>query len=315
MMKPYEKYKQTNIQWLDKVPSHWDLYRNKNVLVDQKAVVGEQSASFDLLSLTLNGIILRDVENAKGKFPKEFNTYKVVKRNNIIFCLFDIDETPRTVGLSAHNGMITGAYDVFEVQNISSKYLYYYYLSLDNVKALKPLYTGLRKVIGVPTFLGAKLPVPPRPEQDQIVRYLDSKLGKIARLISAKKKQIALLKEQKQAMINEAVTKGLDPNAKMKPSGIEWLGDVPEGWEIKTLRQLLSVVSEKNRPDLQLLSVVREKGVIIRNTESKEENHNFIPDDLSGYKVVKPKQLVVNKMKAWQGSCGISNFEGIVSPA
>ena len=94
-----------------------------------------------------------------------------------------------------------------------------------------------------------------------------------------------------------------------------WLDLLPEHWENIKLRQILRPFSEKNHPELQLLSVVREKGVIVRNTEHKEENHNFIPEDLSGYKRVKQGQFVINKMKAWQGSYGVSKYDGIVSPA
>ena len=94
-----------------------------------------------------------------------------------------------------------------------------------------------------------------------------------------------------------------------------WLGVVPNYWKVLKLRQILSPVSEKNHPDLPLLSVVREKGVIVRNIEDKEENHNYVPDDLSGYKLVKIGQFAMNKMKAWQGSYGVSRFDGIVSPA
>lgn len=94
-----------------------------------------------------------------------------------------------------------------------------------------------------------------------------------------------------------------------------WLGMLPKHWQVLNLRQFLHPFSEKNHPELPLLSVVREKGVIIRNIEDKEENHNYIPDDLSGYKMVKCGQFVVNKMKAWQGSYGVSEFDGIVSPA
>lgn len=315
MLKPYNEYRYFGLPWLEEVPSHWTMMRNKNVLIEKKEVVGSSANNYLLLSLTLNGVIARDMINAKGKFPKDFNTYKVVEPGNLIFCLFDIDETPRTVGLSPLNGMITGAYDVFQPVNINGKYLYYYYLSIDNVKGLKPLYTGLRKVINIQTFLGTKLPVPPKEEQDQIVRFLDWKLAKINKLIRAKKKQIALLNEQRQAIINNAVTKGLDPNVPVKDSGIEWIGQIPIHWNVIRLRGILSPVSIKNHPELPLLSVVREKGVIVRDVKDKESNHNFIPDDLSGYKVVQAGQFVMNKMKAWQGSYGISPYTGIVSPA
>ena len=100
-----------------------------------------------------------------------------------------------------------------------------------------------------------------------------------------------------------------------KDSGVKWIGEIPSHWKIKSLRNFISITSDKGHPKEQLLSVVREQGVIIRNVDSKEENHNFIPDDLSGYKLVKEGQLVINKMKAWQGSYAVSNFRGIVSPA
>jgi len=101
----------------------------------------------------------------------------------------------------------------------------------------------------------------------------------------------------------------------MKDSGVPWLGEVPEHWDVRKLRNFLREVTERNQPDLPLLSVVREKGVILRDMINKDENHNFVPDDLRNYKVVREGQFVMNKMKAWQGSYGISRHDGIVSPA
>lgn len=107
----------------------------------------------------------------------------------------------------------------------------------------------------------------------------------------------------------------LKPYPAYKDSGVPWLGEVPEHWKIQSLSSLTTARSQRNRPDLPLLSVVREKGVIPRSSMSDDENHNFIPDDLSNYKVVHEGDLVINKMKAWQGSLGISPQDGIVSPA
>lgn len=100
-----------------------------------------------------------------------------------------------------------------------------------------------------------------------------------------------------------------------KDSGVKWLGEIPSHWEVKHLRNFLTLFSEKGYGDSQLLSVTREKGVILRDKENKEENHNFVPDDLSGYKHLKAGDFVINKMKSWQGSYGVSDYEGIVSPA
>ena len=108
---------------------------------------------------------------------------------------------------------------------------------------------------------------------------------------------------------------GLKPYPKLKDSGVPWLGEVPAAWEVRKLRGILRRVTERNRPDLPLLSVVRERGVIRRDTTAEDENHNFIPDDLSNHKVVRTGQFAMNKMKAWQGSYGVSQYEGIVSPA
>lgn len=102
---------------------------------------------------------------------------------------------------------------------------------------------------------------------------------------------------------------------KYKPTGIQWLPEIPEHWNIMQLRKYLSIVSIKGKGDKQLLSVTREKGVIERDIYNLEENHNFVPEDLNGYKYVSAGQFVINKMKSWQGSYGVSDYEGIVSPA
>lgn len=129
-----------------------------------------------MLSLTKQGVITRDVEIGKGKFPKEFNTYKIVKEGNMIFCLFDVDETPRTVGLSTLDEMITGAYNIYSISGINRQYYYYYFLAVDGAKALRPLYSGLRKVIKVDRFTAFPYT---EDEQQQIVAYLNYKSNKI----------------------------------------------------------------------------------------------------------------------------------------
>lgn len=314
-MVKYQKYKEINLPWLKIIPANWDIKRNKQFLHERKKIVGNKSSEYTLLSLTLRGIVVRDLSENKGKIPASFDNYKIVEPGDIAFCLFDIDETPRTVGLSKYKGMLTGAYNIFHIEGINARYLYYYYLALDNIKGLRPLYTGLRKTINVNTFLSQQMPVPPRAEQDQIVRFLDWKVSKANALINIKKKEIKSVESLKHSAVSDAVTHGLTADIPMKYSGVKWLGDIPAYWTTIKLRQLLSSVSEKNHPELPLLSVVREQGVIVRDVDDKEANHNYIPDDLSGYKMVKKGQFVMNKMKAWQGSYGISDYTGIVSPA
>lgn len=189
------------------VPYTWTLIRMRNLVKPQTEVVGDRT-TFPLLSLTKNGVILRDIENGKGKFPKDFQNYKVVVPNDIIFCLFDIDETPRTVGLSSYNGMITGAYDVFAInENLVDKtFLYYYFLAVDNNKALRPYYTGLRKVVQGQIFLGLQIPIPPLEEQKAIVEYIEQKNAAIDEMIANLRAEIEFLTEYKQRLIADVVT-------------------------------------------------------------------------------------------------------------
>ncbi len=243
-MSRYAEYREVNLPWLKAVPAHWEIRRNKNIFTEQKEIVGERSADYTLLSLTLNGIIPRDMDGG-GKFPESFDKYKIVKNGDMAFCLFDIDETPRTVGLSGYNGMLTGAYTIMRVSNINARFIYYYYLALDNGKMLRPLYTGLRKTININTFQSTKVPVPPREEQDQIVRFLDWKVSSINKLINIKKKEIKAINALKRSIISHVITHGLMPDVPMKYSGVRWLGDIPAQWQTIKLKRVTKVRNEK----------------------------------------------------------------------
>lgn len=205
-LNPNVKMKDSGIPWIGEIPEHWEPCRNKDIFEESKKIVGENSSDYVLLSLTKQGVIVRDLSENKGKFPKEFNTYKVVEPGDMIFCMFDVDETPRTVGLSQNHGMITGAYDVFKIKRVLPKFALYYYLSIDDRKALRPLYKGLRKVVPLPTFMSSKIFLPPLSEQQAIVAYIDEKLQKIDQYMCDLLREIDYLKEFKQRLISDAVT-------------------------------------------------------------------------------------------------------------
>ncbi|MEM9538845.1 MAG: restriction endonuclease subunit S [Cyanobacteria bacterium P01_E01_bin.42] len=308
----YERYKESGVEWLGEIPEHWNILKNKFLFKEKKETVGSNSNKFILLSLTLNGVIARDMDNPQGKFPAEFNTYKIVEPNNLIFCLFDIEETPRTVGHSEQRGMITGAYDIFECNSkIYSRYIYYYYLYLDFNKRLQPLYTGLRKVIKRDSFLSIKSPVPPFEEQKKIADFLDRKTLEIENAIAKKQRLIELLEEQKTILINQAVTKGLNPDVPMKDSGIDWIGEIPEHWEIKRAKYIFKQIDERSETGQEeLLSVSHITGVTPR---SEKNVSMFMAEDYTGSKICKKDDLVMNIMWAWMGALGISPQTGIVS--
>ncbi|CAM1361298.1 conserved protein of unknown function [Tenacibaculum soleae] len=231
----YKNYKDAGVEWLGEIPEHWQTLANKYIFNLKKNQVGKKSHEYDLLSLTLRGVVVRDID-AGGKFPAEFDTYQEVKKGDFVFCLFDVEETPRCVGLSNYNGMITGAYTVMKPnENFNRSFLYYFYLNLDTDKRMKPLYTGLRNIISKDNFFAFKTFVPPLSEQTKIAQFLDDKTTKIEDAIAIKEQQIKLLKERKQILIHKAVTRGLDDSVELKDSGVEWIGEIPVHWEVKKL--------------------------------------------------------------------------------
>ncbi len=144
-LKPYPAMKESGLPWLGKVPEHWTLVPNRAILRRRKALVGDRHSEYELLSLTKAGVIVRDVSTGRGKFSADMGTSQEVRVGDLIFCLFDVPETPRTVGLSKHNGMITGAYTVFECRDSRlARFLEAFYVAMDDRKLLSPLYSGLR---------------------------------------------------------------------------------------------------------------------------------------------------------------------------
>lgn len=289
-MKAYPMYTATPLPWLPQLPVHWELLRNKNIFQETKEIVGDKADLYPLLSLTTKGIILRDTASGKGKFPKDFNTYKIVRQGDMAFCLFDIDETPRTVGLSDYYGMLTGAYTIFHVKNVNSRYVYYYYLSLDNVKALRSLYSGLRKTINTGTFLGTKLPVPPREEQNQIVRFLDWKVSGINRLINIRKRQIAELEEIKRSKIGLLIM-GQQQNVPYKETAVSWVKTIPAHWAEKSLVQIAEEQQIKNAGMIEdnLLSLSYGK-IINKDINSTD---GLLPASFEGYQIVYDGNIIL----------------------
>ncbi len=311
---PYPEMKDAGLPWAGKVPSHWELVPNRALLRKRKVLVGDRHTDYRLLSLTKSGVIVRDISTGRGKFSADMGTSQEVRDGDIVFCLFDVPETPRTVGLSKYHGMITGAYTVFECKDKQlARFLEIFYIAMDDRKLLGPLYTGLRNTIPPPVLLGQKTPLPPASEQSAIVRFLDHADRKIRRYIRAKQKLIKLLEEQKQAIIHRAVTRGLDPNVRLKPSGVEWLGDVPKHWEVRRLRTVVKTIDQGVSPlATGFLAEGNSWGVlksgcvnrgVFRETEHKQLSQGFKIDSSI---VVKTGDVLISR------ACGSPSLVGSV---
>jgi len=170
-------------------------------------IVGDDWTKFTLLSMGKPGVTVRDIESGKGKFPESFNTYQIVEPNDLIFCLYDMNETPRTVGYSELNGMITPSYTIVKCfDDINPKFLYYLYSIIDDYKGLRPYYTGLRNTIRPETFMNIEVKIPNYQTQCDLVKKLDEKLSKIDGLLLLERERIKTFENLKQSIIFDLVT-------------------------------------------------------------------------------------------------------------
>ena len=316
-MKRYDSYKPSGISWIGEIPSHWDELKAKYLFTRQNRPVREID---EVVTCFRDGqVTLRKNRRTSG-FTESLQEcgYQGIRKGDLV--IHQMDAFAGSTGISDSDGKST---PVYIVCTPSQEFIYnpYYGYVIRNMGLngyIQSLYRGIRERssnFNFDVFSQQYLPIPPKEEQKRIVEFLSAKSTLIETQKKEREREIQLLDELKQAEIANVVTKGVNPDVPMKDSGISWIGKIPSHWEISTLRKFLTLFSEKGHGDKQLLSVTRELGVIVRNTEDKEENHNYIPDDLNGYKLVKQGQFVVNKMKSWQGSYGVSNYEGIVSPA
>lgn len=225
--------KDSGIEWAGEIPIDWNVVPFKSLLKKQKNIL-EKWQGEDVLSLTMNGVIVRDLVNPTGKMPSTFDGYQIIDKDSLILCLFDIDVTPRCVGIAYNNGVTSSAYSHYKVKKGNVRYLYYLLLMLDNDKILLSYSKTLRSTITDEYFGAVRVPITQDiTEQVKIAAYLDNQVATIDAIIADTKESIQALKDYKQAIITETVTKGLDPQAPMKDSGIEWIGQVPEGWEVR----------------------------------------------------------------------------------
>lgn len=307
---PYPTYRDSGVDWLGEIPEHWGVLANKFIFELKKDTVGKESSEYTLLSLTLKGIIKRDMEKMEGKFPAEFDTYQKVFIDDFVFCLFDVEETPRTVGLSKFDGMITGAYTVLQVkENFDKNFLLYCFLNLDSRKMLKPLYKGLRNTIPKDAFFGFKICVPPLPEQQRIAGFLDNKTALIEKAIALKSQHIALLKERLQIIIQTTVTQGLNKTTPLKNTGVDWLGKIPEHWEVKKLKYCIKFSDNKlesKSTDLRYIGM--------ECIESKNGKLNQIKSVAEGLATVfETGDILFGKLRPYLAKVYLAEFNGICS--
>ena len=306
----YAKYKPTGIAWLPEVPEGWEMVRVRS-LFEWRREKNNPIKSEERLSLSIDKGVTRYSEKTTNldRFKEDFTEYLLAYPNDIV--LNSMNMIVGAVGKSRYFGCVSPAYYVIRLRDCDADIDYYSLLL--NVQAIRDVYHVLGRGIcaiergngrvntcrlKVPynSFAFIPVPHPPLPTQHVIVAYLDEKCGKVDRLVAAKENEVALLKELKQSMIAEVVTRGVRLKRRLVPSGIPWLPEVPEGWEMKRLKWILEEIKVLSTTGEELpLSLTATDGLI---PFSEKANRTMESATYVGAKIVRKGQIVFNRFKA-----------------
>ena len=233
------KMKDSGYSYIGLIPANWEVTRNKNVFSCNKVLVGSNSNSTQLLSLTTKGVKEKDINNPEGKLPESFDTYQYVKENDIVMCLFDLDVSAVFSGISPYNGMISPAYRVLTCRNnIVPQFADYWFKYISDGRKFNHYAKNIRYTLNYEDFSSLPIVFPPLETQQRIVDYLDEKCRKIDAIIEKQQSVIEKLKEYKLSVITVAVTKGLNPDVEIKDSGKNFIGCIPSNWDVIKLKYI-----------------------------------------------------------------------------
>jgi type I restriction enzyme, S subunit len=245
----YPSYKDVPIPWVASIPEHWDWMPVLGV-ASERDEDNKGMKENNLLSLSYGNIVNKDINTSDGLLPESFETYQIVRPGDIVLRLTDLQNDKRSLrsALVTQAGIITSAYLALKPESIDPKYLGYLLRAYDVSKVFYSMGGGLRQSMKYGDIKRMPLVIPTKAEQLAIAIFLDRETGKIDALITEQQRLIELLQEKRQAVISHAVTKGLNPNAPMKDSGVEWLGEVPEHWEVGPIKRFFTSMNYKRIP-------------------------------------------------------------------
>ena len=310
-MKIYSSYKPTSIQWLKEIPCHWEEKKISSQFRERRNKVSDKD--YPPLSVSKQGITPQ-LESAVK--TDNGDNRKLVLAGD--FVVNSRSDRKGSCGVSELNGSVSLINIVLEpITTINRLFFHYLARSNDYIEEYYRLGRGIVADLWTTRYSelkGMMIPLPPLSEQGKIVSYLEGKTSKIDAYVAEKEKEIQLLQELKQKTIADAVTKGLNPDVKMKDSGFSWIGKIPEHWFQYRFATLFKEKSICNYVNEELLSVYLDRGVI-KFSEDNSRRTNPTSKDLSKYQLVDIGDFVLNNQQAWRGSVGVSKYRGIISPA
>ena len=236
----YEQYKDSGIAWIGEIPEHWEVYKLSTLFFQHKQKNNDTQEA-NLLSLSYGNIKRKDINTSEGLLPESFENYNIIDKDDIVFRLTDLQNDNKSLrsALCKERGIITSAYITIRKRgNINSSYFNYLFRAYDECKVFYGLGEGVRQGMNFEDLRELEILLPEQAEQQSIATYLDQKCSEIDELITLQEEMITKLQSYKQSVITEAVTKGLDKNVPLKDSGIEWIGEIPEHWEVKRMKSI-----------------------------------------------------------------------------
>lgn len=282
--------KDSGIEWIEDIPVSWKIMPNKYLMRKEKKICPVYHGE-DILSLTMKGVIVRDLD-AGGKMPTSFDGYQRLEAGNLLMCLFDIDVTPRCVGLIKQAGVSSPAYSQFVLRKgADAAYYCYYYTMLDNDKTLLHLAKNLRHSLTEDQLGAIPVIVPPIEEQQRIADFLDTKCAEIDALTADIQTQIDTLEQYKRSVITETVTKGLNPDVEITDSGVEWVGEIPAHWLVHPVYYYYGERKNKNYlgKEDNLLSL--SYGRVVRKDINTSDG--LLPESFNTYNIVETGDIII----------------------
>lgn len=313
--------RESGVTWIGEIPTDWSLIRFKDKYTNIKEVAKERSVEFERLALTLNGVIKRPKDDSEGLQPKEFDGYQILRENDFVFKMIDLQNISTSrVGLSPYTGLVSPAYIRFSPKepNQYNQFVYYYLMSMYYNCVYNNLGgNGVRSALNGRDMGEFVIPYPSESEQREISAFLDKKCNQVNALIENVQAQIEKLKAYKQSVITEVVIKGLDPTVPMKDSGVEWISEIPEHWEITRIKNMFELRNERNNEadlsKVNLISLYTDLGVVQHSDITETTGNRAVTAE--GYKFVHKDDIVVNIILCWMGAIGMSKYDGVTSPA
>lgn len=314
--------KDSGIGWVHNIPSSWDVIKGKYAFTNKKSVVGAKVDDYDRLALTLNGVIKRSKDDNEGLQPDKFDTYQILKKDELVFKLIDLKNISTSrVGLSPYIGIVSPAYIILKSKKgIYPAFAEKYYLMMWMNQVFNNLGdAGVRSSLNSTELLEIQLPIPPYIEQQRIANFLDIQCNKIDDLMSDVQNQIEILEDYKKSVISEAVTKGLNSNVEMKDTLVKWIPKSPKGWLFEKAKYCFASRNTKgNKINLELLSPTQKYGVIPQ--KMYEEISSMVAvkvndtTNLMTFKTIHKGDYCIS-LRSFEGGFEYSEFEGVVSPA